>query len=339
MTQKEKTKVYDKFVEELKSKFKDFQVIIYNKNDLEKFFPELNESEDEKIKREIITYLSTAEDKEFIPYESWISWLEKQGTSKKDATREKVAEYLKNLILDQSQRGFPMLNYEGRIEEEVDFIISIAKKELKQDEQKYANKVKFKVGDWVVENGVNRNPVQITSFEEDKGVGIKVWFSNGTGTWVDYLKGYHKWTIEDARDGDVLAEDPIKSYSFPFVAIYKEQNKEEFNSYCFNGFDGNFYEGEVGHCSENIHPATKEQRDLLFKKMKEEGYEWDTEKKELKKIEQKPAAWSGEDNTYYDDICEILINLIHSETAKINKDVVQKDLDWLMSIQQRIETK
>ena len=30
-------------------------------------------------------------------------------------------------------------------------------------------------------------------------------------------------------------------------------------------------------------PATKEQRDLLFAKMKEAGYEWDADKKELKK--------------------------------------------------------
>ena len=33
-----------------------------------------------------------------------------------------------------------------------------------------------------------------------------------------------------------------------------------------------------------LKPATKEQRDLLFSKMKEAGYEWDAEKKELKKI-------------------------------------------------------
>lgn len=30
-----------------------------------------------------------------------------------------------------------------------------------------------------------------------------------------------------------------------------------------------------------VYPATKEQRDLLFQKMKEVGYEWDSEKKEL----------------------------------------------------------
>lgn len=33
----------------------------------------------------------------------------------------------------------------------------------------------------------------------------------------------------------------------------------------------------------SVFPATKEQRDLLFQKMEEAGYEWDAEKKELKK--------------------------------------------------------
>lgn len=65
---------------------------------------------------------------------------EKQGEQRENATRDKISEYLRKLILDQFQRGFPMLNYEGRIEEEVDFIINIAKKELKQDEQKPAHK-------------------------------------------------------------------------------------------------------------------------------------------------------------------------------------------------------
>ena len=31
-------------------------------------------------------------------------------------------------------------------------------------------------------------------------------------------------------------------------------------------------------------PATKEQRDFLFRKMKEAGYEWDATKKQLKKL-------------------------------------------------------
>lgn len=85
----------------------------------------------------------------------------------------------------------------------------------------------------------------------------------------------------------------------------------------------------------------------LFQKMKEAGYEWDAEKKELKKISQRMVsaeakeamydkpAWSEEDNPYYDDICEILINLLHSERTDINKVAIQKDLDWLWHIKQR----
>ena len=33
----------------------------------------------------------------------------------------------------------------------------------------------------------------------------------------------------------------------------------------------------------HIHPATKEQRDALMKALNDAGYEWDIEKKELKK--------------------------------------------------------
>jgi hypothetical protein len=40
------------------------------------------------------------------------------------------------------------------------------------------------------------------------------------------------------------------------------------------------YVGDVSR--DDYAPATKEQRDLLFHKMKEAGYEWNAEKKELK---------------------------------------------------------
>ena len=45
-------------------------------------------------------------------------------------------------------------------------------------------------------------------------------------------------------------------------------------------------------CIDNLKPATKEQRDLLFKKMNNAGFTFDFEKKELKKIEQKYATMS-----------------------------------------------
>jgi hypothetical protein len=61
--------------------------------------------------------------------------------------------------------------------------------------------------------------------------------------------------------------------------------------------------------------------------------------KSLKSRVQPKQEWTEEDSPYYDDICEILINLICSETSNVNKDVVQKDLDWLKSIKDRIQYK
>ena len=44
---------------------------------LEKLFPEFKESDDERIKREIIEYIKTG-----TYHKDWIAWLEKQGEQK-----------------------------------------------------------------------------------------------------------------------------------------------------------------------------------------------------------------------------------------------------------------
>ena len=65
---------------------------------LESLFPELKESEDERTRKEIITYLSTVEDKELISYESWLAWLEKQGEQKPVEWSEYDEHKIKNII-------------------------------------------------------------------------------------------------------------------------------------------------------------------------------------------------------------------------------------------------
>jgi hypothetical protein len=91
----------------------------------------------------------------------------------------------------------------------------------------------------------------------------------------------HLWTIKDAKDGDVLAWNDSK-----WVAIFKNiYNEEYFGSYGFIGYSIDaFTSGPSYHNIEGAHPSTKEERDLLFSKMYEAGYEWDEKKKKLKKI-------------------------------------------------------
>ena len=183
---------------------------------------------------------------------------------------ENIAAYL-------GKKGWPLSTYGIPTFEE-------ASKTLKVDN---ANKVvvepKFKVGDWVVDNCGYAWRIEgiINQFYILEGI------DGGESRPTIELanKTFHLWTIEDAKDGDVLFEDKISSLPSPFIVIFKTKDSvNTFSSHCFIGFDGNFYEGEGEHYSENLHPATKEQRDTLEKAMADAGYTFDFEKKELKKI-------------------------------------------------------
>ena len=69
---------------------------LYHTTDLEKMFPELRESEDEKIRKELIEHVKDQqssfisapdcrdkyEEEENNKYNSWLAWLEKQGSPK-----------------------------------------------------------------------------------------------------------------------------------------------------------------------------------------------------------------------------------------------------------------
>ena len=235
------------------------------------------------------------------------------------------------------------------------------KKELRKIGQKFTDKVepKFHEGDWVVTRYDKVN--QVIAVDED-GDGFTLdddtYFS---GSWKD---SYHLWTIQDAKDGDVLATED-ENLTTPFIAIYKSlggtgyyglKDDLTFNSHCFIGFDGIFYKGEQGHVVEGAHPATKEQRDLLFSKMKEAGYVWDSEKKELKKIhvidegksemdycftkmmngEKVGPTWSEEDediiqalNACIDEAIKSGLNYISFDSKSI---LIGKVKSWLKSL-------
>jgi len=162
--------------------------------------------------------------------------------------------------------------------------------------------LKFKVGDWLFHNTLGVHPILVKDYSERQGYKVE-------GLELTYYlqKGiveneYHLWTISDAKDGDVLVTTKIRSCPF----IYRKTSCNNNLAYYYAGIDGkgNFCEGclkrtlsHFGHV-EDVVPATREQRDLLFAKIKEAGYEWDADKKELRKIHPhydianfKPKQW------------------------------------------------
>lgn len=95
-------------------------------------------------------------------------------------------------------------------------------------------------------------------------------------------KHWHLWSIDDVKDGDVLY---MYNGSSECIFIYRSTDHGliyKYASYNKFGFEGDNYLILNGN---HILPATREQCDLLFTKMNEVGYEWDTNKKEFRRIQ------------------------------------------------------
>lgn len=107
---------------------------------------------------------------------------------------------------------------------------------------------------------------------------------------IDYVNyAYDKWTIKDAKDGDVLAlswwEDKnLWEKIIIFKKYHSEGIKGLYNMPCIEGYGNTFKNGKIAFNDEkvpyysktwtcNFNPATKEQRDTLMKAMNDARYE------------------------------------------------------------------
>ena len=192
------------------------------------------------------------------------------------------------------------------------------------DKQKPADNVepKFEIGDLIT------NGVLVGEIDEIRELGYHACFGDHYADIPD-IENWHKWTIQDAKAGDLFADD---------YGIYIFDRFDEYDERCFlcmgaYQYSQKVFESEHMLCSVEVHPATKEQSLLLFQKMHEAGYEWDAEKKELKKIEQKPA-WSEEDKVILDEI----IDFFENGTVKLQHDL-SLYASWLKSLRPQLQWK
>lgn len=99
----------------------------------------------------------------------------------------------------------------------------------------------------------------------------------------------------EPKDGDVFCVDSLH----PCVGIVKEEysygKPDKDRLYFSVGYwkqSGDMQLGTFCACNRNLEPnyrpATEEEKKKLFDKLKEEGWEWDAEKKELVKLKWKP---------------------------------------------------
>lgn len=280
MTDKEKAIAYDAALERARGLHEQGMSIEI----LEYTFPELKESKDEKIRKQLLGWFRDCNwdsiDDGALKRDDIIAWLERQG--------------------------------ERNIDDKVE--------------------PKFGIGDWIV---IDKSLIigRIISFDGEyyhyispDGFRQRLHISNANS--------YRLWTIQDAKDGDVLIDDyAIIIFRKIGNCIWDDVIDYHINLIYASGKiavkTGISHHGNVNMTK--FKPATKEQCEMLFSKMKEAGYEWDAEKKELKEIEQK-TAWSEEDETMFG----YALDMIEWYSGK-NEDKSRLVSGWLKSIKERMK--
>ena len=303
MTEKEKAIAYDKAIERARK--------LYGNEIAEEIFPELKESDDEKIRKWIINDIRNNINNEPLnnsdykkKAEKAIAWLEKQGEEKPcmvqwkgDNLKEVIGFTGKDKNFEKWFKSFE--EYEKYVHEHNDIFklfnengshyeipvgawivktpdgYNIASNAILK--QKSADKIEptFNVDDWVVNkfgDSWHIDSLDKKNYQVSDGKGNYNYFP------ISKQDEMHLWTIQDGKDGDILAAHEC-------YVVFKEIDGLNIKCHCtyhYLGLNPSFYIDTLQN-KDAFLPATKEQRDALMKAMNDAGYEWDGEKKELKK--------------------------------------------------------
>ena len=302
MTQEEKARKYDEALERAKKELSISHTNSDSERQLYRLFPELAEDENE------LTWLTR--------------YIEEEAYSLSIDTRDNED----SIKLKKLQKALTWLEKQGGID---NCPLEFSTNTIITDSKKNQVKPKFKVGDWI--NGYYTN-YKVLSVN-NKGYVVEDIHGNKINILFENEKFHHIWSIKDAKDGDVLVAPPVEgSEHSEQIFIFKEikdreyvKNAVEYYCRCMdNEFAAN-ERGFMGQLDDYFIPATEEQRDLLFQKIKEAGYEWDTKKKELKKMEQK-SKWNDEDDNTLKAIIYTVRNSGYKQCIGVTNE---KMLAWL----------
>ena len=291
MTEKEKAKAYDEAIERAKKS--------YGNRIAEEIFPELKENDTERIRKNCIHFLELQKQHHAATFEieECIDWLEKQGEQASSQNNERAWLYLVSDVLTWKD-GIGQYLDNPIVQELAKRLCSDYAQKLYspsnssntgKNEQKSSDKIeqKFHKGDWITID----KPCQIINIHDNGNYIVQ--YCDDEKTYElskNFCESYfHFWTIQDAKDSDVLSfySDYKGKKMFQTGIIEKNVGKlggcyNIFKTYVGMDWDNNLHIGRYMGC-DDIQPATKEQRDALMKAISDAEYEWDIEKKELKK--------------------------------------------------------
>ena len=265
---------------------------------IEHLFPELKESEDEGIRKALVRFHGSTIDIDGIKGSDIVAWLEKQNSNLDNANNE-------------YWRGYR----EGK-QEIIDKYAELEKQAEQNPMNK--NKHKFHEGDWIVFNNHHNSIYQVEKIENYEYT-LRHFLGGSMHLSFSHEDMIRTWTIQDAKDGNVLTfRNNISG-----IIICKSPTDYDTRSYCRFVNDNLINKEESGWDSTLLVPATKEQRDLLFQKMHEAGYEWDADRKELRKIENEIEIPFGAKDSELQEVTYYIPQGFHAEIDD-NKVVIKK---------------
>ena len=222
-----------------------------------------SKNQDETMRKALISYFQS------FPYNS----LADSGINAKDAVAWLEKQGEQETLCDKCKKSQPSHSCQD--------ITALGRCAVEHEQKTADNNPKFKVGDWVViYPGCNAHQIKVVENTTNHTYGYGYDTVDGY-SFNDIAEGVRLWNIKDAKDGDVL-------YSGEVIFIFNKIDGEWLHCYCSCHKDGSFirdYDLMPAEYFNEVYPATKEQCDTLFQKIKEAGYEWNPDTKELKKID------------------------------------------------------
>lgn len=192
----------------------------------------------------------------------------KYGCDKDDVLEWLNSQYDKNMSLtDILNNDIPKRQATGTLKEMID------------ETNNTTYEPKFSKGDYIIRNtdGYIHNTYYINDVMDDYYVCTELSSRyNITLSFEEVDNTFKLWDISDAKAGDILIHNSI-------TFIFKGIENGVVKGICTELSDTILNFGEPVYDNDYC-PATKEQRDTFFIKMKEDGWKWDAEKKELKKL-------------------------------------------------------
>lgn len=284
----------------------------YDKETIEYIFPELAESDGERIRKEIICFIET-EVPQCEARDKYIAWLEKQGEKKsfddiaKEVTKDKDAaiSFLKSTGI---------MNENGELADEY---------KIEQGEQKPTDKVepKFKVGD-VVTNKKSRDTVKIVQILHD---------SYCYSGWDGAATVHSDFSISEQDDWELVKQKPAFEMKTPEESL---------------GIDSDTYSKIVDECVYGEQKsAWSEEDEEMYKKVEtaidsyyapfsrdaEDMSEWFKNLKD--RVQPQPKQeWSKEEQQIIEDAACIILDCVNTAETKEEEERLEELADKLQDL-------